>query len=266
MAEEVEMSQPLGYVDADYLKKVGEQLRPRKERSYVLMHVEAGQNVLDVGCGMGIDTIALAALVGEKGQVVGIDYDADMLAKADQSAQEAGVSAWVTHQKADVTQLPFEDNIFDSCRSERVFQHLPEPEKALDEMVRVTKPGGWIVVFDADWGALSINTPNNDLERRLMQFRVEHLHHNGYSGRKLVGMFKRRELADISFEGNNGLFDDLTTARFVASFDEFEQQAVAQGIITPDELARWQAGLKQFSASGDFFMTLTGMLVAGRKP
>jgi ubiquinone/menaquinone biosynthesis C-methylase UbiE len=136
------MSQPLGYVNADYLQKVGEQLRPRKQRSYQLMHVEPGQTVLDVGCGTGIDTIELAALVGSSGQVVGIDYDPDMVAKADQRAQESRVSAWVTHQQADVTQLPFEDNTFDACRSERVFQHLREPEKALDEIVRVTKSGG----------------------------------------------------------------------------------------------------------------------------
>jgi SAM-dependent methyltransferase len=259
------MSQPKGYVDANYLQKVGEQLRPRKQRSYALMHVEPGQTVLDVGCGTGIDTVELAALVGSSGRVVGVDYDADMLAKADERAQEANVSAWVKHQKADVTQLPFEDGMFDSCRSERVFQHLPEPEKALDEMVRVTKSGGWIVVFDADWGALSINTSETDLEWRLLQFRVEHLHHNGYSGRKLLGMFKRRGLADIVVEPASTYFDDLNTARFIASFDEFEQAGVARGIITPDELARWRTSLERSSDSGDFFMSLTGIMVAGRK-
>jgi SAM-dependent methyltransferase len=260
------MSRPLGYVDADYLQKVGEQLRPRKQRSYVLMRVEPGQTVLDVGCGTGIDTLELGALVGSSGQVVGVDYDADMVAKADQHAQEANVSAWVTHQKADVTQLPFEDNKFDSCRSERVFQHLREPEKALDEMVRVTKSGGWIVVFDADWGAMSINSFETDLERRLVRFRTEHLQHNGYSGRKLLGMFKRRGLADIVVEPGSTYFDDLSVARFIASFDEFEREAVAQGIITSEELARWQASLEKAAASGDFFMSLTGMMVAGRKP
>jgi len=260
------MSHPLGYVDASYLQKVGELLLPAKQRTYSLMGVQPGQTVLDVGCGTGIDTVALAVLVGSSGRVVGVDYDANMLAKADQRALEANVSAWVSHQKADVTQLPFEDNTFDSCRSERVFQHLREPEKALDEMVRVTKPGGWIVIFDADWGTLSINTSETDLEWRLVRFKAEHLQHNGYSGRKLLGMFKRRGLGDIAVEPSASYFDDLSMARFSARFDEFEQEAVARGIITPDELARWRASLEQAAASGDFFMSITGMMVVGRKP
>jgi hypothetical protein len=113
---------------------------------------------------------------------------------------------------------------------------------------------------------LSINTSETDLEWRLLRFRVEHLHHNGYSGRKLLGMFKRRGLTEIAVEPTATYFDDLSVARFIASFDEFEREGVARGIITAEELARWQAGLETAAANGDFFMSLTGIMAAGRKP
>lgn len=113
---------------------------------------------------------------------------------------------------------------------------------------------------------MSINTSETDLEWRLLRFRVEHLHHNGYSGRKLLGMFKRRGLTEIAVEPTATYFDDLSVARFIASFDEFEREGVARGIITAEELARWQAGLETAAANGDFFMSLTGIMAAGRKP
>jgi SAM-dependent methyltransferase len=66
-----------------------------KQRTYALMRIELGHRVLDVGCGPGTDTIPLARLVGERGQVVGIDHDEAMIAEADQRAEIAGMGAWV---------------------------------------------------------------------------------------------------------------------------------------------------------------------------
>jgi hypothetical protein len=59
-------------------------------------------------------------------------------------------------------------------------------------MARVTKPGGWVVVWDADWGTLSINTPEVELERRLVRVHAERELNNGYAGRQLYELFKRQ--------------------------------------------------------------------------
>ena len=85
-----------GYTDTDYLQIAGDLLRRVKEGSYALMGVGPGQKVLDMGCGPGTDTLALAHVVGAHGQVVGVDFDAAMVVEADQRAERAGVSAWVS--------------------------------------------------------------------------------------------------------------------------------------------------------------------------
>jgi len=55
---------------------------------------------------------------------------------------------------ADAQDLPFRDNWFDFCYSQNAFEHIPDPEKALREMVRVTRPGGLIyLMFDPLWTA-----------------------------------------------------------------------------------------------------------------
>jgi ubiquinone/menaquinone biosynthesis C-methylase UbiE len=260
------MSHPKGYVDSDYLQLVARVVAQYKQRTYALMHMEPGHAVLDVGCGPGTDTIPLAQLVGNTGQVVGVDYDEAMIAEADQRAVEAGVSAWVAHRHAGATALPFESATFDSSRSERLFQHLPDPDPALSEMVRVTRSGGWVVVLDTDWNTLSVDTTEVEIEQRLKSYRLEHHVHNGYAGRQLYRLYKEQGLVDLAVEMCPIYVTDHAVDRRGAMWDEVEEGALAAGRVTAGELRRWHASLEQADAQGVYFASLTQTLVAGRKP
>jgi ubiquinone/menaquinone biosynthesis C-methylase UbiE len=194
-----------------------------------------------------------------------VDYDEEMVAQANKNAQLAGVSDWVSHRYADATQLPFEPNFFDSCRSERLLQHLEEPDQALKEMLRVTKPGGWIVVVDTDWGTMSADTSEPEIARRLWDFKATDLHNNGFSGRKLFSMFKQQQLVDIVVEPYVYYSIDYGFARWMIMADELEQKAIEQGILTLEELNKLTGGFKKASKEGHYFGTLGGVMVAGRK-
>lgn len=259
------MSKPKGYVDPEYLRMGARIADQVKRHSYTLMRIEAGHKVLDIGCGPATDTIPLASLVGPTGQVLGVDYDGAMIAEADQRAKEAGVSAWVNHRHADAMLLPFGPGYFDSCRSERLFQHLLNPVQALAEMTRVTKSDGWIVVLDTDWGTMSTDTAEVDIERRLVRFWAEGHLYNGYSGRQLYRLFKRQGMSDILIEMFPFYSTDYALARRAMVADTTEQEAVKAGIITEDELRRWHTDLEEADAEGVFFCSLSQMLVAGRK-
>jgi ubiquinone/menaquinone biosynthesis C-methylase UbiE len=259
------MNQPKGYVDPEYLRIIGNQLNHIKQRSYALMQIQLGHKLLDLGCGPGTDTIPLAQLVGVNGQVVGADYDEAMITEAEQRAEQAGINAWVKHKCADAISLPFDTDYFDSCRSERLFQHLPNPAQALSEMTRVTKPGGWVVVADSDWGSLSIDSDETDIERRLARFLAESSLHNGYSGRKLFRLFKHQNLADISFEVFPLATPNYTLARQGMQAEKVEQAALKAGVITPEELRLWKAGLEQADLEGTYFSSVNLMMLAGRK-
>ena len=131
----------LDHVDLKYLEAFALRAKSLKERSYELMHLQVGHRVLDLGCGPGIDTIPLAQFVGCTGQVIGVDIDNKMIEEANKKAIDAGVTDWVTHKNIDANSIPFHSDHFDSCRSERLFQHVAILEQILFEMVRVTKPG-----------------------------------------------------------------------------------------------------------------------------
>jgi ubiquinone/menaquinone biosynthesis C-methylase UbiE len=263
---EVDMTKPKGYVDSAYLEASGKATLPNKQKSYALMQIKAGHKVLDVGCGSGFDTVNLSSLVQASGQVIGIDFDEEMIIRADKYAEAAGVKDRVLHRYADALQLPFETNVFDSCRSERLFQHLVEPERALSEMVRVTKPGGWIVVMDTDWGTLSADTTEPDIANKLWHFKATNLENNGFSGRKLYRLFKQQGLMGIIVEPYVNYATDYSFGRWMIQADELEQLALSTGEFSVDELEKLNTGLEQANKLGLYFGTLGGVIVAGCKP
>ncbi len=255
-----------GYVDENYLKMAENFTRHVKQRSYELMQIQQGQKVLDVGCGPATDTISLAHLVGSDGLVLGVDYDEGMIIEANHKAKEAAVAEWTRHKQGDATALPFEDGYFDSCRSERMFQHLVNPKQVLSEMTRVTKLDGWIVVVDTDQGAVVIDTPETEIERRLMRFYVEETFNNGYAGRQLYRMFKQQGLLDLTIELFGIPITSYAIMRQASRLDMVEKLAVEAGVITLDELERWRISLEQADSMGVFFGSIPQVMIAGRKP
>lgn len=259
------MSKPKGYVDPEYLRSAETILNQIKKRSYTLMQIQPNQQILDMGCGPGTDTLPLTAWVGETGLVVGGDYDHEMLVQAEQRAQQAGLQNRIRHHCVNALQLPYADNRFDACRSERLFQHLSNPAQALAEMHRVTKSGGQLVVLDTDWGSWSTDSDNPDLERRLARFTAEQSLFNGFSGRNLYRLFKQQKLEDISIEVFPITSTNYTFAYHCTQAEKIELAALQAGVINPTELADWHNSLTQADSDGTYFSCVNFIMIAGRK-
>lgn len=129
--------------------------------AYLLPVLEPGMRLLDVGCGPGTITADLAGRVAP-GEVVGVDASPAVLELARATAIERGVP--VTFREADIGALPFDDDAFDVVHAHQVLQHLGDPVAALREMRRVTRPGGWVAVRDADYGAMTWYPPSPGLD------------------------------------------------------------------------------------------------------
>ena len=100
--------------------------------------------VLDVATGTGHTAFAVAPHVRS---VIGIDLTPEMLAEAEQLQMDRSISN-VTFQLGNVHNLPFRDNSFDLLTCRRAAHHFSDIERALDEMRRVLRPGGRIVIDD----------------------------------------------------------------------------------------------------------------------
>ena len=139
--------------------------------AYLLPHLAAGDQLLDVGCGPGTITLDLASRVSP-GSVVGIDTADDIVAEAARSADAAGC-ANVSFARGDAYGIDAGDGAFDVVHAHQVLQHLGDPIAALTEMRRVLRPGGLLAVRDSDYGAFVWSPDDHRLDRwRQLYHRV----------------------------------------------------------------------------------------------
>ena len=120
-----------------------------RRRTADLAHLQAGEAVLDVGCGTGDLTFAVEKQVGPNGKVVGIDAAPEMITRARQKATRRGSA--VDFRVEPVETMSFADHTFDVVICSMAFHHFPAPlkEQALVEIRRVLKPGGRVLIVDA---------------------------------------------------------------------------------------------------------------------
>jgi arsenite methyltransferase len=106
-----------------------------------------GENVVDVGCGAGIDSIIAARMVGPAGRVIGVDMTLAMVEKAHESAKKAGLDN-VEFRQGLAESLPVADNWADVVISNGVLNLFPDKLAGLQEMARVLKPEGGLQIGD----------------------------------------------------------------------------------------------------------------------
>ena len=142
----------------------------RKRVAFVRERVAPGSTVLDVGCGTGV---LAERLLREGYDVTGVDPFAAMLERM--KAREPRIrAAHATGQS-----LPFDDNTFDLAYSVAVMHHIAEPQavrETLAEMCRVTKPGGYVLIWDHNprnpyWPLLMRRVPQDTGAERLIPER-----------------------------------------------------------------------------------------------
>lgn len=113
-----------------------------------LAQLQPGESVLDVGCGTGTLALVAKQRVGETGQVCGIDPGSRQIARARGKAARSG--SVIDFQVGGVERLPYADRSFDAVVTTFVMHHLTGAlkDRALNEIRRVLKPGGRLLVVD----------------------------------------------------------------------------------------------------------------------
>jgi ubiquinone/menaquinone biosynthesis C-methylase UbiE len=167
-------------------------------RPLLLTGLREGQRVLDAGCGPGGILETIAGMVGPTGRAVGLDLSEERLAEARRLLQHHGNVDFV---RGDVRETGLEDASFDYTWSQYVFEYLPlaARQRALAEFIRVTRPGGKVVVSEIDGQGLNNWPITGVLHERSVQFTTA-LGRAGFDifvGRKMFQEFRQAGLRDV---------------------------------------------------------------------
>jgi ubiquinone/menaquinone biosynthesis C-methylase UbiE len=119
------------------------------DRLHRLCHLDEAQEVLEVGCGIGVGPAYIAKRFDCR--VMAVDISEKMLSWARQRARREGVADRITFRQADVRELPFDDDRFDAVIVESVLAFVEDKEAAIQELIRVTKPGGYVGLNESYW-------------------------------------------------------------------------------------------------------------------
>jgi ubiquinone/menaquinone biosynthesis C-methylase UbiE len=229
-------------------------IRNQEALDRIVQMAEAGpeDTSLDVACGPGLLACAFARVVRH---AVGIDLTPAMLEQARKTQAEQRLHNLTWHQ-GDVYSLPFPDAHFSIASSRFAFHHLEDPLAALQEMCRVVKPGGRVVVADmapAPEKAAALNA-----EERLR----DPSHVRAMPMTELIGLFAQAGLSEprVSTYRLEGELEDLLSRSFPNDGDADRIRGIFRDSLRDDAL-----DLATRQENGKIFFAFPVAVLAAKK-
>ncbi len=245
-----------GAVGAQRLQLLARVLWPSTRALLRRAGLRAGMRCLDVGCGAGAVTLALARWVGPAGRAVGIDRDGAALEIARRAAASLRLSA--LFRQADAQELD-EPPVHDLVYARFLLTHLREPAAALARLAAAARPGGVVVVEDIEFAA-HFSAPACPAFTRYVTLYQEVVRRRGADpdiGPRLFGLFCDAGLDPVRLKVVQPAYSRGPGKRLAALTLEHIREAVkAAGLATNGEIDDLLAELDAFAADGRAVLSL----------
>jgi SAM-dependent methyltransferase len=121
--------------------------------------LEEGMTAVDAGCGLGYLGWTFRPYYGSGGRYIGIDCSINLLNEAKELSSEWSEGSRALFLRGSVYDLPLPDSSSDLTMCQTLLMHLEHPEKALEEMIRVTRPGGAVMCMEPDNDSAMLTVP-----------------------------------------------------------------------------------------------------------
>ncbi len=259
-----------------YHPRENERLQDQAGTLVDLLHADTsyadGSRVLEVGSGVGAQTITLAQR-SPGARFTSVDISADSLAQARRTTEQAGLTN-VEFRQADIFALPFDAESFDHVFVCFILEHLRQPVAALSILERLLRPGGAITAIEGDHGSAYFH-PDSPAAHDAIQCLVELQRRAG--GNALIG----RQLYPLMVEGGfdsvrvsprmvyvdssrPDMVDGFTRKTFTAMVAGVREPAIEAGLIERDQ---FDAGVRDLdrTTEADGVFCYTFFKGVGRK-
>ncbi len=256
-----DLFQSINSMDAASIQKIVDRLEFRgNDPSFVAMReayfdrlsFDEGARVLEIGCGTGVVSRALAKRPGFSGTIVGSDFSGALIGAAQSLAAEEGVGSAIDFRVGDSHGLEDADDSYDVVLAHTLVSHVVDPSAVIAEASRVTRPDGHIVFFDGDYASLVFGSGdaavNAEIATAMLSAIVANPHvmrmlprFLGAAGLKIDALLPH-VLAEV---GEASFFDSMVGS--------YVPMAVKAGAITGDRAEKWLAEQREASDNGVFF-------------
>ena len=205
--------------------------------------------VLEAGCGVGAQTKIISTKNSDS-NFISVDLSEDSISEAKGMIESLGIKN-VELKQADIYNLPFKDETFDSVIICFVLEHLHNPIQALNELKRVLKKGGTMVAIEGDHGS-TFFYPDSKYAYSAINCLIQLQKQSGGNsniGRELYPLFKSIELSDISVSprmvyvdaSRPHLVEGFIKNTFIAMIEGVGEKAIQQRI---EDSATFEQGIK----------------------
>ena len=241
---------------------IAPEIARQRLRTIETLDIKRGENILDVGCGTGFLCHEMALIVGEEGNVLGIDPEPSMISA---TSERCGDLPQVSALKGEATAIPGNDGAFDVATCTQVLLYVEDVPRALAEIHRCLKPGGRVAVLETDWRGMVISSDDNALTRNITDAWDATVASPNLPPR-LPTLLRRQGFRAVRGEAIPLLNTSLSPNSFsYSSISWLAKNAYKQGAISKQEGRDWTDSLRRKGDADEYFFCLNRFLFTAVK-
>jgi len=220
-----------------------------REAYLKLMGLPRAAAVLEIGCGTGVVTRAIAARNGFAGTVTGVDQSPHFIAVAESLAASGD---HVEFAVGDAHALAFADASFDAAVAHTLVSHVRDPLAVLAEAARVVRPGGTVAIFDGDYASLTFACSDARLGQAMEHAVQSIIMSSPRVMRELPRLLPRAGLRLVAIRAD--VYAEAGSSTFMLNLAEtYAPLVAATGQLPAADVEAWLADQRRSAADGTFF-------------
>ena len=234
-----------------------------RQRQHTLnrLSVKRGEQILDVGCGVGFLSYEIALQTGDSGRVSGIDQNSEMIRHASNRCESLRNTEF---SEANAEDLPFPKESFDAACCTQVLLYVNDVAQVLSGIRRVLKPAGRIIIVETDWRGVVLNSDYDSITRKIFSAWDAAVPSPNLPVR-LGPLLVDNGFCNVDLEPIPILNTEYTPSQFShGMLNWITRNALKKGVITKEQSQKWLDDLDEKGKSGNYFFCVNRFLFSAQ--
>ena len=222
----------------------------QRDRTLTNLDLKPGEKVFDIGCGVGFLSYDMALLVGNKGEVIGLDKNAEMISGAKKRCKNLSQARFYV---GDATNLSERNQYFDAVSCTQVLLYVNDVSKVISEIKRILKPGGRVIIVETDWRGVVLNSMDDNLTRKIFSAWDSAVPSPNLPSH-LGPLLKKNGFSKVEVDAVPILNTEYSSRNFSYEMMKWiSKNAVKQKVFNERERTHWISKLEELERSGSYF-------------